>query len=101
MTGGLNEETGYNLASAILASHPEVEYWFIPACLELYAQGAMRAAESLGMQDRVLISAVNSEVLTALWDSGYEGLLGFLRGVRTLPVRGARAERNSLPVERD
>lgn len=73
VTGGLNEETGYDLASAILASHPEVEYWFIPACLELYAQGAMRAAESLGMQDRVLISAVNSEVLTALWDSGYEG----------------------------
>jgi len=73
VTGGLNEETGYNLASAILAAHPEVEYWFIPACLELYAQGAMRAAESLGMQDRVLITAVNSEVLTALWDSGYEG----------------------------
>lgn len=73
VTGGLNEETGYNLASAILAAHPEVEYWFIPACLELYAQGAMRAAESLGMQDRVLITATNSEVLTALWDSGYEG----------------------------
>jgi len=73
VTGGLNEETGYNLASAILAAHPEVEYWFIPACLELYAQGAMRAAESLGMQDRVLITATNSEVLSALWDSGYEG----------------------------
>jgi ABC-type sugar transport system substrate-binding protein len=73
VTGGLNEETGYNLASAILAANPEVEYWFIPACLELYAQGAMRAAESLGMQDRVLITATNSEVLSALWDSGYEG----------------------------
>ncbi len=73
VTGGLNEETGYNLAAATLSVHPEVEYWFIPACLELYAQGAMRAAESLGMQDRVLISAVNSEVLSALWDSGYEG----------------------------
>lgn len=73
VTGGLNEETGYNLASAILAAHPEVEYWFIPACLELYAQGASRAAEALGIQDRVLISAVNSEVLSALWDSGYEG----------------------------
>lgn len=73
VTGGLNEETGYNLASAILAAHPEVEYWFVPACLELYAQGAMRAAESLGMQDRVLITATNSEVLSALWDSGYEG----------------------------
>ncbi|NLO47285.1 MAG: substrate-binding domain-containing protein [Clostridiales bacterium] len=73
VTGGLNEETGYNLASAILSTHPEVEYWIIPACLELYAQGAMRAAETLGMQDRVLISSVNSEVLTALWDTGYEG----------------------------
>jgi ABC-type sugar transport system substrate-binding protein len=73
VTGGLNEETGYDLASAILAAHPEVEHWFVPACLELYAQGTMRAAESLGMEDRVLITAVNSEVLSALWDSGYEG----------------------------
>jgi ABC-type sugar transport system substrate-binding protein len=73
VTGGLNEETGYDLASAILAANPQVEHWFVPACLELYAQGTMRAAESLGMQDRVLITAVNSDVLSALWDSGYEG----------------------------
>lgn len=73
VTGGLNEETGYDLASAKFSGNPQVEYWFVPACLELYAQGAMRAAESLGIQDRVLISAVNSEVLTASWDSGYEG----------------------------
>jgi ABC-type sugar transport system substrate-binding protein len=73
VTGGLKEETGYNLASATLAAHPEVEYWFVPACLELYAQGTMRAVEALGMKDRVLITAVNSEVLTALWDTGYSG----------------------------
>jgi ABC-type sugar transport system substrate-binding protein len=73
VTGGLKEETGYDLASAIFASHPEVEYWFVPACLELYAQGAERAAKSLEIEDRVLITAVNSEVLSALWDSDYEG----------------------------
>ena len=73
VTGGLNEETGYDLAAALFAANPQVEYWFVPACLELYAQGAMRAAENLGIDDRVLIIATNSDVLAALWDSGYEG----------------------------
>ena len=73
VTGGLNEETGYELASGILSSNPQIEYWFIISGLELYAQAATRVAESLGIDDRVLISCVDVIVLSAAWDSGYEG----------------------------
>ena len=73
VTGGLNEETGYELASAILSSNPQIEYWFIISGLELYAQAATRVAESLGIDDHTLISCVDVIVLSAAWESGYEG----------------------------
>ena len=73
VSGKLDEQTGYDLASAILAANPDVEYWFITACIELYSQGAARAVEALNMEDRVLITDVGSDVLTAEWDSGYDG----------------------------
>ena len=73
VTGGLNEQTGYDLAAAIFSANPDVEYWYVPACLELYALGATRAAEALGIDDRVLVVAVNSDVLTTAWREGYEG----------------------------
>ena len=73
VSGGLNEETGYDLASAIFAAHPEVEYWFVPSCLELYAVAADRAAQQLGIDSKVLITTANSDVLSALWSSGYDG----------------------------
>jgi ABC-type sugar transport system substrate-binding protein len=73
VSGGLNEQTGFDLASATFAAHPEVEYWFVPSCLELYAVAAGTAAENLGIEDRVLITTANSDVLSALWESGYDG----------------------------
>lgn len=73
VSGGLNEETGYDLASATFAAHPEVEYWFVPSCLELYAVAADRAAQQLGIDKNVLITTANSDVLSALWRSGYDG----------------------------
>ena len=73
VTGGLNEQTGYDLASAILSANPEVEYWFVPACLELYSQGASRVVEQLGIDEKVLMTCCDSVVLTGAWDTGYEG----------------------------
>ena len=73
VSGALDEQTGYDLASATFAAHPEVEYWFVPSCLELYAIAAARAAETLGIDSNVLITTANSDVLSAAWDSGYEG----------------------------
>ena len=73
VAGGLNEQTGYDLAAATFAAHPEVEYWWIPTCLELYGLGAIRAAEAANIDSHCLATTVNSDVLTELWDGGYEG----------------------------
>jgi ABC-type sugar transport system substrate-binding protein len=73
VVGTLNEETGYNLASAIFAAHPEVKYWFVPACLEGFAAGATRAAEAAKIEKKCLITGVNSDILNAQWDTGYNG----------------------------
>ena len=73
VTGGLNEDTAYNLVSATIAANPEVEYWFITAPLEAYALGAVRATEHLGVEDRTLICSFGSDGLVANWESGYEG----------------------------
>jgi len=73
VSGGLNEQTGYDLTTATLSAHPEVGYWFIPCCLEQYAQGAARAVETLGMEDRVMIVDISGDILPREWDSGYEG----------------------------
>ncbi|MDR1299397.1 MAG: substrate-binding domain-containing protein [Oscillospiraceae bacterium] len=73
VSGALDEQTGYDLASATLAANPDVKYWFIAGCIELYSQGAARAVEALNMDDRVLITAVGSDVLPAEWDNDYDG----------------------------
>ena len=86
VTGGLNEQTGFDLASAILAANPQVEYWFIPSTFEHYAQGAARAVDSLGMSDRVLITSVAVDILTAAWDAGYEGR-SYVGGLAFCPLQ--------------
>ena len=73
VTGGLNEETAYDLVSAIIAANPQITHWFITAPLEAYALGAVRATEHLGVEDRTLINSFGSDGLVAYWDSGYEG----------------------------
>jgi len=73
VTGGLNEETAYDIVSATIAANPQIERWFITAPLEAYALGAVRATEHLGVEDRTLICSFGSDGLVAYWDSGYDG----------------------------
>jgi ABC-type sugar transport system substrate-binding protein len=73
VSGKLDEQTGYDLASATFAANKDVKYWFVAGCIELYSQGAARAVEALKMDDRVLITAVGSDILPAEWDNKYDG----------------------------
>ena len=73
VTGGLNEETAYDIVSAIIAAHQEIDRWFITGPLEAYALGAVRATEHLGVEDRTLIASFGSDALVAYWDTGYDG----------------------------
>lgn len=73
ITGKLDEQTAYDLAATTFAAHPEVEYWFVTACIEQYGAGAARAAESMNKNKTVLVSDVGSDQLTGQWDKGYDG----------------------------
>jgi len=73
VSGDRTAQTGFDLASATLAGNPQIEHWFITSCLEQYAQGAARAAEALNMEDKVLVTAVGSDILTTEWDTNYDG----------------------------
>ncbi len=73
VTGKMDAETGYNMTTPIFSANPDVEYWFVTSALEMYAHGAARAAESLNIDDRVLITCVGSDILREEWDNGYEG----------------------------
>ncbi|MDR1067728.1 MAG: hypothetical protein LBL36_00595 [Clostridiales Family XIII bacterium] len=74
LTGGtVSAEVGYDLTSQTVTANSNVKHWFVSSCLENYAQGATRAAESLGRDADFLISDVGSTILPSEWDSGYDG----------------------------
>ena len=73
VAGKLDEQTGYDLASATFAAHPEVKYWFVTACFEQYSAGAARAAEALKIDKNTLITCVGSDALVIQWDNNYSG----------------------------
>ena len=73
VTGKMDAETGYNMTTPIFSANPDVEFWFVASALEMYTQGAARAAESLNIEDNVLAICVGSDILRAEWDNGYDG----------------------------
>ncbi|SHI00253.1 ABC-type sugar transport system, substrate-binding protein, contains N-terminal xre family HTH domain [Sporobacter termitidis DSM 10068] len=73
MISDFSQDTAFNMASATFSAHPEVKYWFSANCVEMYAQGVARAAETMGIDKRVLITDVGSDILTSEWDTSYDG----------------------------
>ena len=69
----MSPEGGYNVSNSLLSVHPEVKYWFVMSPLEDLVLGASRAAEALGIDDRVLMTSSGASVLPAEWDAGYDG----------------------------
>jgi ABC-type sugar transport system substrate-binding protein len=63
----------YNQASATFSAHPDIKYWFSTNCIEQYAQGVTRAAETQGIDKNVLVVDVGHNILTSQWDIDYEG----------------------------
>ena len=62
----------YNEISPILASHPEIDYWLITCIIDDWGLGAARAAEGMGIEDKVLITSAGGESLILEWDNGYD-----------------------------
>ena len=73
VTGTLNAETAFDMSSTIFSANPDIEHWFVFACVEDLAQGASRAAEQLGIDANVLITDTGSDVLQQEWNTNYDG----------------------------
>ncbi len=73
VVSNVDAETAYNQTAPIFTANPDVEYWWVACSIETFAQGTARAVESLGLEDRVLIVDVGSDVLCTEWDNGYDG----------------------------
>jgi hypothetical protein len=65
-----NADAGYNATAAIMAAHPEVEYWFITTVLEEFAVGAARAVETAGKEKTALIISNGGNACIANWQQG-------------------------------
>jgi hypothetical protein len=70
VTGKLDADTSYNLASTTMAANPSIKYWLICAFFDDYADGAARAAEAAGKQDKTIISTCGGSALISHWDNG-------------------------------
>jgi ABC-type sugar transport system substrate-binding protein len=74
-------ETAYNMISAYVSSHPEIEYWFINTVMMLFPAGCARAVETLGIEEKCLITCEESITAIEEWDSGYRGAWSSCVGV--------------------
>ena len=70
---GTQMESGYDATTQIITANPGVKYWLICGTIEEFSQGAARAAESLGMESNILITAIGTTVFKEEWESGYHG----------------------------
>lgn len=68
----ISSSGAYNEISPILAAHPEIDYWLITCVIDDWGLGAARAAESMGITDKVLITSAGGEALILEWDNGYD-----------------------------
>lgn len=73
VTNTVDSDSSYKAVAAIFAANPDVKYWWVPCAIENFAQGAARAAESMGIEHKVLITDVGSDVLCSEWENNYDG----------------------------
>lgn len=70
VTGDMTAKTGYDLASALLAAHPDVKYWLISGFFDDYTDGAARAVDAAGKTANTVCSTFGGSGLIAHWDAG-------------------------------
>ena len=73
MTQDVTQDSAYDKSSALFSAHPEIKYAFVTNSIETHAQGVARAIDTLGINNKVLMVDVGSDVLTSEWDTSYDG----------------------------
>jgi ABC-type sugar transport system substrate-binding protein len=87
VVGKMDAQTGSDLTAPVISGNPNIKYWYIVGVLEQYAQGAALAAEDLGVGKNTMVTTVNSDVLTGMWETGYDGC--FVSCVAVSPAKYA------------
>ena len=73
-TPPVSQEAAYNEISTFITSHgSEYKYWLIASAAGLFANGASRAIESLGLDANTMICSIGIEELINQWNAGYDG----------------------------
>ena len=70
---GFSTDGAYRMTADLLAANPQIEKWFVIACVDDWAAGATRAVEDAGMEDRVLVSCIQGDAFVREMDGGYSG----------------------------
>ena len=60
----------YNQSSALIAAHPEIEYWLTVPVMEEDAVGACRAMEDNGVIEKGAIASIGGERAVLAWPDG-------------------------------
>ncbi len=71
--GGFSAQGGNTMTATTLATHPEIEYWFVVGLVDDWALGATRAVESMSMEDNVLAASVQADAFLSEMQNGYTG----------------------------
>ena len=71
--GGMDTQVGYDKFTAIKSGNPQFNYWLVTSVVDLYAQGVVRAAEDLGVEDSTLVLCCDGNMILSEWGSGYSG----------------------------
>ncbi|MBR4743047.1 MAG: substrate-binding domain-containing protein [Oscillospiraceae bacterium] len=70
---GFSVDSAYQLTSTFITTNPQIEKWFVIACVDDWATGATRAVEAAKMEDKVLVSCVQGDAFVNEMNGGYSG----------------------------
>ena len=70
---GFSVDSAYQLTSTFITTNPQIEKWFVIACVDDWGTGATRAAEAAKMEDKVLVSCIQGDAFVNEMNGGYTG----------------------------
>ena len=70
VTGQMDAQTAYDLASPTFSAHPEIKYWVACGFFDEYCAGIARAAEAAGKSAQTISCSTGGTSLITQWDGG-------------------------------
>jgi ABC-type sugar transport system substrate-binding protein len=67
----MTQAVGYSMTKTIMDDNPQIEYWLVCACVDNYAEGAVRAATEKGLQTVTAVISCATPESGGLSNRGY------------------------------